>query len=90
VVCAHAGTYFVLSLNGRYEPAVWGANGVKVYGWAPIGFVDRNLKWNRSLMVTFCPLYYLDKRFWHKDDEEDRETHTIGEDRPRRSINEGD
>jgi len=45
---------------------------------------------NHSLMITFCPLYYLDRRFWHKEDWEDWETYPINEAWRRKSINQGE
>ena len=66
----YVGTYVVLSLAGRYEPAGWGSGGVKWYAWAPRGFV-RDYRWNRALMCTFFPLYYLDTHFWHTHDAAD-------------------
>jgi hypothetical protein len=74
----YVGTYGILSLGGRYEPAAWGLAGVKWYAWAPRGFV-RDYHWNRALMWTFLPLYYLDTRFWHTEDAMDSGDYPINE-----------
>jgi hypothetical protein len=68
LILLYAGTYYVLSLNGRYEPAVWGPDGPKWYSWAPAGFVQ-DLMWNEPLILTFYPLWRLDIRYWHTCDD---------------------
>ncbi|MGM0487948.1 MAG: hypothetical protein ACQESR_14445 [Planctomycetota bacterium] len=60
--------YVVLSLNGRYEPAVIGLNGVKCYAWAPRGF-HANLTWRQEPLMFFAPLYGADTWLWHAEDE---------------------
>jgi hypothetical protein len=68
VVCAaflYAGSYLSLSWQGRDEPEMIGLSGVKLYGWAPAGFVH-DYKWNHSLQLFFLPVYLPDKFFWHK------------------------
>lgn len=60
----YSGTYFWLSLHGRYEPMVVGWAGVKNYMWAPRGFVD-DFVWNEKLMSAFTPLFFIDTRLWH-------------------------
>lgn len=61
-------SYWLLSLNGRFEPDVIGLNGVKSYGWAPAGFVT-HFKWHVRLVYFYCPLYLGDIRLWHKSDD---------------------
>jgi hypothetical protein len=78
LVCIYIGVYALLSLNGRYEPAVVGLDHVKWYGWAPQGFVQES-QWNRSLMWIFLPLYYLDTHFWHKGEHSDSGKYPINE-----------
>jgi len=68
LLCIYVGVYAILSLEGRYEPAAWGLDHVKWYAWAPRGFVQ-DFQWSRPLMLTFAPLYYLDTRFWHKEED---------------------
>ena len=70
LLCLYVGTYALLSVNGRYEPAAWGVNGVKWYGWAPAGFVQ-DFEWSGPLLLAFAPLYALDKRLWHTDCDSD-------------------
>ena len=65
--CAYAGSYLVLSLLGRYEPAVIGSAGVKWYKWAPRGFVT-DFKDNRTLTYFYFPLLLLDVHCWHTHD----------------------
>ena len=57
-------TYLALSTQGKYEPAIWGLGGVKSYGWAPRGFMA-DLRWRRSMLWIFAPLYFSDIRVWH-------------------------
>ena len=64
IVLTYVGSYVVLSLGGKYEPNVWGASGVKNYGWAPVGFYV-NYEWNRAMLRFYWPLYYVDMRLWH-------------------------
>jgi hypothetical protein len=56
VISVYAGSYLVLSMNGRYEPAVIGINYVKFYQWAPKGFVD-HYRWRRGWIYFYYPLY---------------------------------
>lgn len=67
VLSAYIGSYLLLSLNGIYEPGSIGLNGVKSYSWAPRGFVT-DYKWHRGLMVSYFPLYLMDRRYWHTPD----------------------
>ena len=67
-VLAYIGSYMWRSSRGRYEPAVIGLNGVKLYDWAPNGFVT-DFRWNRTLALAYLPLYFLDTRFWHTSDD---------------------
>lgn len=69
LVAIYTGIYFVLSANGRYEPAAIGIDHVKWYGWAPLGFVQ-NGRWNATMMTAFLPLWFLDARLWHPDVDE--------------------
>ncbi len=66
----YAGSYLVLSLQGRYEPAAIGLSGVKFYAWEPRGFVTIEVypKWRQLPHYAFLPLYWLDTRLWHTFD----------------------
>ncbi|HUY90730.1 MAG TPA: hypothetical protein VMV10_18495 [Pirellulales bacterium] len=72
IIAFYVGSYVLLSLGGRYEPASFGLRrvgwGVKWYEWAPSGFVT-NFRWSHNLMRVYFPLYILDCRFWHPSDE---------------------
>jgi len=68
LACIYLVSYFVMSINGRYEPGVWGLNGPKWYVWAPAGFVHE-FEWNGPVMLMYYPLYELDRRYWHRDDD---------------------
>jgi hypothetical protein len=68
----YVGSYLALSLRGRYEPSVWGLNGVKWYSWAPAGFVE-DLHWNHPIRITYLPLYCLDTQFWHREGYRERD-----------------
>ena len=72
----YVASYTAMSLYGCYVGSVYGLrqgpNGTvlvapKWYSWAPYLF-ESNGKWNRGMLMTFSPLYYLDVRLWHKDD----------------------
>ena len=72
VLCGYVAVYVALSLNGRYQPAGWGACGVKWYSWAPAGFVrERDSHWSGPMMCVFLPLYYVDTHYWHRDADSD-------------------
>lgn len=60
----YTATYLWLSLRGRYEPEVFGSNGVKSYLWAPEGFVTDSVR-NKQLSYLFLPLFIMDIRLWH-------------------------
>lgn len=62
-LAAYIGSYLVLSVQGRFEPAIIGLD-VKSYGWAPRGFVT-DFRWNDTLIGAYIPLYLLDTRLWH-------------------------
>lgn len=64
LLTAYVGSYLALSVQGRFEPALIGLNGVKRYMWAPCGFVT-DFRWNRTLLAAYMPLYLLDTRLWH-------------------------
>ncbi|NQT85389.1 hypothetical protein HQ560_01410 [bacterium] len=71
VLCAvsvYVLVYVNLSFNGRYEPIVVGAGHVKIYSWAPEGFVTEHRWWNRGLWQVFYPLWELDRKHWHTED----------------------
>jgi len=68
LVCIYMASYFLMSVNGRYEPGVWGLSGPKWYAWAPAGFVQE-FRWNDPLILMYYPLYELDRRYWHRDDD---------------------
>jgi len=65
---AYVGSYIILSVQGRFEPAAFGLNGVKAYIWAPRGFLS-HFRWNQTLRAAYMPIYWLDTRFWHTMDD---------------------
>ena len=65
---AYVDSYLSRSVQGRYEPAAIGSNGIKWYNWAPSGFVT-DFKWNHTLMRVYYPLFFLDIRFLHTSDD---------------------
>src|SRR5262245_22135556 len=77
-VFAYVGSYLSRSAQGRYEPECIGLNGVKLYSWAPRGFVT-DFRWNHSLMRAYYPLYFLDTRFWHTSDDAYAKKYPINE-----------
>ncbi len=62
-------TYVSLSVNGRYEATVHGAEGVKLSSWYPAGFFRDKTNWEYNLAVvySFYPLWQLDRSYWHGD-----------------------
>ena len=48
----YCGIYFILSVNGKYEPDIVGAGGVKSYVWAPAWFYDADHAWRSSVAAT--------------------------------------
>jgi hypothetical protein len=78
LLIAYVAGYLFLSLDGRYEPAAIGLNGVKQYQWAPCGFVQE-FRWNRTAMIAFYPLFMLDRFFWHTPDEADTGRYLVNE-----------
>ena len=65
IAFAYVGSYVRRSSVGMYKPAVWGADGVKWYDWAPDGFVN-GYHWNAATWRFYCPLWRMDRRFWHQ------------------------
>ena len=61
-------SYVLISRMGRYEPAVFGSNGVKWHMWAPRGFPDFSSTKGMSWQWLFVPLWLLDSRIWHTAD----------------------
>ena len=63
----YVSSYVALSLCGRYEPLVFGADGPKRYGygWVPAGFGGP-----AQLHSIPCTIYYpllgLDWKYWHR------------------------
>lgn len=68
LLALYVGSYFGLSMAGRYEPFTIGLMGVKSYGWAPRGFVT-NGRWNRLPIWIYYPLLRADMHFWHREQE---------------------
>jgi hypothetical protein len=64
----YVGSYVFISSQGRYEPAIWGAIGVKSYHWAPLGFCH-NRHWNRRLILFYGPMVLFDRDHWHRPDD---------------------
>ena len=63
-------SYVIISKMGRYEPAMFGSNGVKRHMWAPRGFPDFSSTKGMSWQWLFVPLWLLDSRIWHTADNE--------------------
>lgn len=78
MLLAYGGSYMVRSVRGRYDPGAIGLNGVKVYVWAPEGFVNE-FRWNQRLLRIYYPLYTLDSRFWHTSDKARHGVYPINE-----------
>jgi hypothetical protein len=68
LLIAYLGSYLCMSLYGSFEPEVIGLNGVKVYTWAPAGFV-KNYKHRQALYYIYLPLWLADRAQWHRDGE---------------------
>ncbi len=65
----YVGTYVMLSSVGRYELKPPGTTSVEPYQWAPCGFTsDYYGTWNVVPVRVFYPLWVLDRRCWHKDE----------------------
>jgi len=62
-------SYFVLTIKGSYMPLVVGMDGVKTWSWEPLGFRDAKGKRHLGLCVFYIPLYWLDTRIWHTDND---------------------
>lgn len=75
---AYMGSYLWRSSRGRFETLSIGLNGVKNYGWAPRGFVEK-FRWNQSLVIAYYPLWFLDNRFWHESLDADLGRYPINE-----------
>ena len=67
VFLAYFGIYVVLTVFGRYEPAVWDIGGPKWYQWAPLGFVKER-RWRMPMLYIFLPFWEVDRFFWHSRD----------------------
>jgi hypothetical protein len=66
----YVGTYLSFTLQGRYMPIAYGAEGPKLgRRWAPKHF-ERNGVVNFKLMYFYAPLYLADVKCWHLDDYE--------------------
>jgi hypothetical protein len=78
IITIYLGSYLLLSLQGRFEPAAIGLNGVKSYAWAPKGFVNE-FKWNNSFVIFYSPLYAIDQWYWHTDEAFHRNKYSINE-----------
>jgi hypothetical protein len=64
----YVGTYFCLTLRGRYIHTAYGADGPKRPDrWAPMYF-EQNGDLNVGAMYFFAPLYLADIKLWHVDD----------------------
>jgi hypothetical protein len=67
VVLLYVSSYVALSLCGRYEPLVFGADGPKGYGygWVPAGFGGPAELYTIPSSIYF-PLLCLDWKYWHR------------------------
>lgn len=68
VFVAYFLSYYVMTRNGAYTPAAYGTNGVKWYAWEPAGFADENGRWGLIVPMVYLPLYVIDRKWWHVDD----------------------
>ncbi len=64
LLCLYIASYTAMSVRGQYEPAIIGADHVKLWAWAPDGFAPNGL-WRPRLIYVYAPLYLLDTRLWH-------------------------
>ena len=71
VLVVYVAVYVGLSVQGRYVPAIIGTNGVKSYGWAPLGFAAQNGRWIKFPLLFFYPVYLVDAHWWHTSDDND-------------------
>jgi hypothetical protein len=81
LILIYVGSYYILSIGGRYEPAGIGLAGVKCYSWAPSGFV-KEFKWQSRLMALYMPLYFLDDLYWHTPEKANSGLYPINEVKP--------
>jgi hypothetical protein len=63
----YIGVYIVFTVQGRYEPLVWGLTNVKVYAWFPQGFSDDRFKLNLKAVNFFYPAWIVDNMIWHTE-----------------------
>gem|GEM_PF-3445136 len=70
-------TYFSLSVQGQYEPEVFGIDHVKHYGWTPRGFCRPDGSINKSFVLFFYPLWRLDREYWHSSDSRTMEKYPV-------------
>ena len=83
----YIGSYIYLSGHGRYEPFVFGTNGVKGDAWTPEGFYQKCKvkdgkvisigKWNRWLGYFYLPLLGLDWNLWHTNSRTDQTKYPV-------------
>ena len=75
----YIGSYATLSSQGQYVPGAWGLGWVKLYIWAPRGFVSGSMgtDQNSLLQSIFLPLWWIDMRIVHTSDEAHDAKHPI-------------
>lgn len=78
VLLAYALSYYVLTLQGAYVPSEFGLRqgpggtticAPKWYAWQPAGFARADGSWGRIVPTVYLPLYLIDRKWWHTDDE---------------------
>jgi hypothetical protein len=65
MVLLYVSSYVALSLCGRYEPLIFGADGPKWYGWIPAGF-GGPAELHTIPCTIYFPLLVLDRKLWHR------------------------
>jgi hypothetical protein len=79
VLGLYIGSYAFLSSHGQYVPGAWGLGWVKLYIWAPHGFVSgpTGTENNRFLQAAYFPLWQIDWRLIHTPDKASERKHPI-------------
>ena len=70
LLALYAGSYLILSCQGRYEPLEGAQTNVTSFAWCPRGFVDSDqFTVNRTVMMFFFPVWMADNMAWHTAEE---------------------
>jgi hypothetical protein len=77
-LAAYVGSYVALSLQGRFEPTIFGLGYAKSYDWMPAGFYDPEADPPRKpLLYIYLPLWLLDRYFWHTEADLEMERYPV-------------